>query len=192
MPYRCSSRSLNYMFPTFTAFDSMGLTFRNVKQFCEFPRGKRRMSNFSYLLFSKFMVGSVNTVKPTRIFTVPSFIVSIMHIIGLSSKKQMIGSDTKFDIATMANFHSSWNRTIMKFPRICVGSYLPVFCVKKLSIPRPIFSGNPYPTWTEFWSNYWSVFVNFRPKYLFNRHGIFDILIPHNEYMIPNFRLSSN
>ena len=124
--------------------------------------------NFSYLNFCKYMVSILTSFKKC----LTTFFVSISHIILISTKKQMSRINTRRIITFMEGPHSWWYWSIMKFPRY---SMCFITFITTLHLPiKPsitIFSCCPNPTRTKFWSNCWSVFVDFVPKSFFNGFG---------------------
>jgi hypothetical protein len=75
-------------------------------------------SNILHQLFSKFGLGEIARLGFAPMTVLTHHIISIFFG---SSQKQMVGIDTRWIIAFVANKHPLWNRAISKFPGVAMG-----------------------------------------------------------------------
>jgi hypothetical protein len=156
------------MFPGFATHNGPGNALTYPDTSCDLCQRKARCikpSHFSYIFVFQFT--AMMTFSLWVIGTI--FLEAILSVVALCSKEQMLGSDTGWRIAVMANTHSFWYWTKMYLPRKDVGRggcIAPIdSAVLSVSLKKPAISQMRLMHW------YGTLLINTLPETLFDRTG---------------------
>lgn len=107
---------------------------------------------FTDLISGQFCTGATLAARGA------SFCGCVAHIVGLIAKKQMIGTYTRWIVATMANTHALWDGAICQLPCHSRGKKRPASSTRThdATIAMCVFRGSPNPARASC--------VNFLPK----------------------------
>lgn len=134
------------IFPYFKINNFLNVWLACFEHFGNFPLGFNsfiQKSYFSYLRFFKF---SHPMIFPARATAFCNFII---HIIFVSSKKQMLWPNAKLVIATVENEKKIWNISIVNHPRSPIGFFhFPIHPKSSISMTEP--ACRPIPTSISF------------------------------------------
>lgn len=88
-----------------------------------------------------------------------SFLFHVLHVIGLSPSKKMVGANASWHIAFMTNIHALWQLAVMQFVGVAMrgnSDFIGASAVPKFPITEFSLSGSPKPASVGL--------IDFRPK----------------------------
>jgi hypothetical protein len=128
------------MFPSFAVNDTTNSRIRNIELF-----GKKDFSPFGWSVSLSYF-DHIEISEFSRAKYSPPFLVHVLGIVRVGTKKQVVRPDTVSHIASMANEQTFRNGTKVKFPGIAVrNNTLAFIAVVEGSVPAVVQADSPKP-----------------------------------------------